>query len=346
MKRSTSFRIDFVQEIIGVDEQKGIVKALFYPDPRRYEDRTIDGKEYVFDKLDSMLFEKKMFYEKLIESLKDKPVYYQPPEVQDFSKYGLSRIEEVRNFLVGGTLPCTLEDKSEAFLRSLEKDELGFVIVSLDVVGSTKLATTLDSHAYARVISILLYELSNIIPLFHGHVLKYTGDGFIAYFAEPSFITKHDLGLDCACALHAMVYEVINPLLEEQDYPEIGVRIGMDSGQAEIVVMGSPQTKQHIDIIGRIVSLAAKIQSCAKPGEIWLGDSVCKHLYVAWRQVIEEVPLKQTWQYKDVDGKPYPVHRLNLGKVNPEWRANFQPSPRVPDSGWVGSGGSPERDSQ
>ena len=32
--------------------------------------------------------------------------------------------------------------------------------------------------------------MSEIIPKFHGHVLKYTGDGLIGYFPEPSFITK------------------------------------------------------------------------------------------------------------------------------------------------------------
>jgi len=50
----------------------------------------------------------------------------------------------------------------------------------------------------ARVIPIALFEFSLAIPAFHGHVLKYTGDGLIAYFAEPSFLTKNDLALDCA----------------------------------------------------------------------------------------------------------------------------------------------------
>jgi class 3 adenylate cyclase len=76
----------------------------------------------------------------------------------------------------------TFEDKSEDFRRSLQVDRLEFVIMRVDVVGSTTLATTADPVAYRRAITTALYELSDVIPKFRGHVLKYTGDGIIAYF--------------------------------------------------------------------------------------------------------------------------------------------------------------------
>lgn len=154
--------------------------------------------------------------------------------------------------------------------------------------------------------------MSEIVPHFHGHVLKYTGDGLIAYFLEPSFITRNDLAIDCALTLRGLVYRVLNPVLEEWGFPTIGVRIGLDAGEACVETIGSPATKQHKDIIGSVVSLAAKIQAQAEPGGIFLGDAVERSLHMAWRQISEPVQLGEEWGYRDSEGKVYQVHRVRF----------------------------------
>ena len=214
--------------------------------------------------------------------------------------------------LEGFEHPPTFEDKSEEFLQSLAVDKLEFVIISLDIVGSTKLATDTDPKTYARLIATILYELSEIIPNFHGDVLKYTGDGLIAYFPEPSFITKNDLAIDCALVSHKLVYKALNPILKEQGYPTIDIRIGLAAGEAYVLTIGSPATKQHKDIIGPVVSLAAKIQALASIGEIYLGDTVERNLHTTWRQITEPVELNNSWQYKDLEGNVYKVHRVKI----------------------------------
>ncbi|MCD6222302.1 MAG: adenylate/guanylate cyclase domain-containing protein [Thermoplasmata archaeon] len=216
--------------------------------------------------------------------------------------------------LEGIEKPPTFEDKSERFLESLAQDKLGFVIMCVDIVGSTKLSTNLESEKYARLISTVLYEISEIVPKFHGHVLKYTGDGLIAYFPEPSFITKNDLAIDCALTIRRLLYNGLNPILKENGYPCIDIRIGLDSGEAYVVTIGSPKTKQHKDIIGSVVSLAAKIQGLGKPGDILLGDTTVRNLHVMWRQVCEEIGLGENWTYKDGEGKPYKVHKVKFEK--------------------------------
>jgi class 3 adenylate cyclase len=157
---------------------------------------------------------------------------------------------------------------------------------------------------------VMLYELSNIIPLFRGHVLKYTGDGLIAYFPEPGFTTKNDLAIDCALTLRRLVYFALNPLLREIQYPNIDVRIGLDSGQAYVLTIGSPATKQHMDIIGSVVSIAAKIQSVANPGGVFLGQATLQSLHTQWRVRCAEWPLPDNWPYKTLDGEMYRIHRV------------------------------------
>jgi adenylate cyclase len=204
-----------------------------------------------------------------------------------------------------------LLDKSEEFLQSLETEELTFAIISLDMVGSTALSFSLKPDTYANLISVVLWKLSAIIPKYDGHVLKYTGDGLIAYFPELSLITTNDAAIDCALALRRVIYKELDPIFKELNCPPIEARIGIDTGEAFIKVIGDPSTKQHKDIIGSVVSLATKIQAITKPGEIYIGETTCKNLHTIWKENIERVELNNDWNYKGKDGNMYLVYKIN-----------------------------------
>ena len=182
----------------------------------------------------------------MAEQLNGLPLYFQPQKIKNAGEYVAQRITKIREKFSGNFPPPKFEDKSDDFLKSLAEDELNFVILSFDIANSTKLITTLNPEVYNRLISIVLYELSKVIPLFHGHVLKYTGDGLIAYFPAPSFITKNDLAIDCALTMIKLVFEGLNPVIKEIGYDAINIRIGLDSGAAFVTTIGSPDTKHHL----------------------------------------------------------------------------------------------------
>lgn len=309
--KSRRFRMDFVHKILSVNKKSRTILVALEPDPRRYEWREREGKRYLYDKFDDVYFPEQAYFE-MSKQIIGKPIYFQPQKIDDAETYIKSRGPLIESMLDGFEHPPSFEDKSEKFLHSLSVDKLAFVIISLDIVGSTKLATATDQETYARLISTVLYELSEVIPKFHGHVLKYTGDGLIAYFPEPSFITKNDLAIDCALTLRGLVYKTLNPILEKRRFTAIGIRIGLDAGEAYVKTIGSPETKQHKDIIGALVSLTAKIQARAKPGEIYLGETVERNLHTMWRQICEPVDLGKDWDYKDLDGNVYKIHRVKL----------------------------------
>ena len=304
-------RMDFVQEIISVDEEGRTVTFRLKPDPRRYEWKVIDGEECLYDRFDKILFPKEAFFESM-KQMAGMPIYHQPQEIGDAEKYVQSRQANIARMLDGTVETPTFADKSEEFLESLSLDKSEFVIASVDIVGSTKLATTVEPGKYARLISTVLYELSEVVPKFRGHVLKYTGDGLVAYFPAPSFITMHDLAIDCALTIRRLVHKGLNPVLERRGFPVLDVRIGLDSGEAHVVTMGSAGTKQHKDIIGSVVSMAAKIQGLAKPGEIYMGETTERNLYTLWRQFCEPVALGSDWPYKKPDGDVYAVRRITI----------------------------------
>jgi adenylate cyclase len=314
MNEQTRFRFDLIQEVLSVDDETRTIRVILNPDPRRYERRERDGVAYLYDKFDDLWFREKEFMASLVRQLEGQPVFFQPPRILSAADYVGSRRSEIAARLEGrATAASTLEDKSEEFLRTLEVDKLGFVILCVDIVGSTVLATTLDPRTYASTIAIVLYELSEVVPKFHGHVLKYTGDGLIAYFPEPSFITKNDLALDCALTLLRLVRDGLNSAFLGYGLTQIQIRIGLDSGEAFIETIGSPETKQHKDIIGDIVSLAAKIQAQAAPGEIYMGDMTERSLHNVWRTVCRPVEPGPNWTYRDRSGHLYNIHRFIQG---------------------------------
>ena len=307
------FRFDFEEEIVSVDKDTGEYRVAVRPNHERYEWREKDGKRELFDKFDKLVFPEALIYQMLEEALKSVPNSPEPQLINSAIEYYELRSPIVRQFLKIKSIPTEISDKSEAFLESLQADKLNFVIVSIDIVGSTQLAISLNAKEYSFAISIILHEISHLIPKFHGHVLKYTGDGLIAYFSEPSFITKNDLALDCALTIRGLIMNVINPEFKIQLYPEINVRIGIDSGEACIEVIGSAETKQHKDIIGAVVSLAAKIQNIAEPGKIYIGETVERNLHTMWRKNCRNVDITaKLWKYKHADGEFYKIFDVDI----------------------------------
>lgn len=308
------FRFDYNQKIISFDQETGKITGTIYPNPDRYRWIDKDGKRLLKDTFDNLLFPEELVYQMLEAALMSIPNDPQPHLLQGNAfQYYEERFPIVYDLFISKSFPINLSDKSEVFLESLTNDKLNFVIISIDIVGSTHLSTLLNPEDYSFVISLILYELSDLIPKFHGHVLKYTGDGLIAYFPEPSFITKNDLAIDCALTLRGLVYNVINPILQINEYPQINIRIGLDAGEAYVKVIGSPETKQHKDIIGCVVSISAKIQAKAEAGKIYMGETVERNLHTNWRKFCTPVKIEpELWNYKGIDGNIYKIYEINI----------------------------------
>lgn len=105
--------------------------------------------------------------------------------------------------------------------------------------------------------------------------------------------------------------------LEAADLPPIDVRLGLDAGEAAIVVPGSDKTKRHADLIGDVLSLACKIESRAGTGGIFLGETVHRNLHFSWRELCAPVDLPADWTYSISDGDPYPLFRLDPTGTRP-----------------------------
>ena len=189
-------------------------------------------------------------------------------------------------------------EETNNILEKYAKSKVTLVILHIDLVGSTRLSMTLPVDRLATIIQAFTQEMSLMIQAYGGYVLKYIGDAILAFFIVRS---GSEIYLPCINAVHCaksmikVTRQGINPILNQNDYPEMSVRIGIDVGENAVVQFGwdthtnvlnnnkekgYDDDKQiiikrpHLDILGYTVSIATKMTTLATPDQIVIGQSV------------------------------------------------------------------------
>jgi class 3 adenylate cyclase len=201
-----------------------------------------------------------------------------------------------------------------------------FVILYIDIVGSTKLSMTLPVDKLAAIVRAFTREMSIVVSAYGGYVLKYLGDAILAFFVVTD---KSNLYIPCINAVHCArsmiraVKEGFNPLLNQEGYPELSVRVGIDVGEVIVVQYGwSVQSstsndnrpiitkKAHHDILGYTVSVASKITGIAEPNQIVIGQHVYDALDSEQRGSFTQLSIpSEMWSYvSSKTGDPYNLY--------------------------------------
>ncbi|MFA5364337.1 MAG: adenylate/guanylate cyclase domain-containing protein [Candidatus Bathyarchaeia archaeon] len=304
------FRMDFIQEVVSFDEKTGKAEVILTPNPARYEFKVLDGQEGYYDIFDDLFISVDQL-KKILPKLDGMPFFYSPPKIDDADQFIKERIPHIREYLCKKNQHYKFEDASEEFLKGLERDQLCFVVLSIDLKGSTKMSQEIDSEKNAIIITLFLSEMATIVGVFNGFVLKYVGDGLIAYFPEPNMVGMTDNALDCAVTMKKLILFGLNPILAENGLPKLNFRIGLDSGEAIVKTVGAKSVKIHKDLISETINLSCKIQSIADTNQILMGESTALFLHTFWRKKIQKIKIKE-WGYKNREtGEVYPLFALN-----------------------------------
>lgn len=308
---SPDFRMDFQVVNMGSPEKPDFVSI---PDPDRYEYVNDDQREGWFDKLDS----RKLFFpiEIVIDMLQRAsrmPISEIAPTISDAPGYVRSRTEAIVDALQNGVGDTVFRNITNEELASLAERREFFVIVSVDLVGSTTLSGSIDLKTWARIIQVYSREIAQLCALFHGRPLKFMGDGVLMYFHEGSKIRRHDLASDCALSVRDLVLFGMNPALKRLGLPEISCRIGVDSGEAVVLAIGDSGTTNQIDVIGHAVDIATKVEKLAGRNEICIGEAAKRKLHTMWLKHAVPVQLPSHWEHRDESsGEAYGVYLLDI----------------------------------
>ena len=160
-------------------------------------------------------------------------------------------------------------NESEEFLRKHVFSKLDMVVLYVDLVGSTTMTLEMPEEKIAIIVSSFSQEMAAVIRQHHGYVLKFVGDAVIGYFiGEGNGLLASDNAVGCAKSMISVIQKGINPILNQYDYPDLMVKIGVDFGQNIVVRYGADIENSHVDLMGPAMNIASKIQNMAKPNQI------------------------------------------------------------------------------
>jgi class 3 adenylate cyclase/tetratricopeptide (TPR) repeat protein len=193
-------------------------------------------------------------------------------------------------------------------------------IVFCDVVDSTPLGEQLDAETYRRVISRYFIEASRVFESHGGTVEKFIGDAVMAVFGIPVVHEDDALRAVRAAAELREALAGLNADLRERVGIELGVRVGVDTGE---VVAGDP-TEGQAFATGEAVVVAQRLEAAASSGEILIGKAT--HRLVRDAVLVEPVQLelkglgaRKAWRLLGVvAGAPAFARRLDRPLVGRE----------------------------
>ena len=202
-------------------------------------------------------------------------------------------------------------DDSEKFLREHVFKKINMVVLYVDLVGSTTMTLELPAEKLATIVSSFSQEMASVIRLHKGLVLKFVGDAVIGYFnATDNTLLASDNAVNCAKSMITVIEKGINPILNQYDYPDLMVKIGVDYGQSIIVRYGSNEATSHVDLMGPAMNIASKIQAMAKPNQILIGQDVYQRIHPSTQNMFKQIVWeKDEWKYRSrLTGEIYKVY--------------------------------------
>jgi len=192
--------------------------------------------------------------------------------------------------------------RGQNFLLNHVDSKLSLVVMYADLVGSTKMSMTLPVEKMAKIIKVYSHELSSVVESYNGFVLKYVGDAVIAFF--PAGFNKYlvcDKSFQCAKSMINVIENGINPIFEKDNYPKLGIKIGIDEGENVAIQYGYDKSAP-IDLIGYPMNIAAKITSLTGPNKISVGNNVYRLLHPSIQTKFHNMTLQENeWKYVDYE---------------------------------------------
>src|SRR5436190_721213 len=165
-------------------------------------------------------------------------------------------------------------------LENPESFKLGGVnqtitILFADIRGFTRISEHAPPEKIVSLLNRYFSAMTDIIFAHGGTLDKYLGDGLMALFGAPT-ATPDDASnaLNAAVAMQRRLLG-INRELRDEGFAEIGVGMGLHTGEVVVGYIGSDRRSEYT-AIGDAVNTSSRLESNARGGEILISDATAK----------------------------------------------------------------------
>jgi adenylate cyclase len=177
-------------------------------------------------------------------------------------------------------------------LENPESFKLGGVLQTItvlfaDIRGFTRISEHAPPEKIVQLLNRYFSAMTDIIFAHGGTLDKYLGDGLMALFGAPT-VTPKDASNAIAAAV-AMQRRMlsINDELREEGFPEIGIGIGLHTGEVTVGYIGSERRSEYT-AIGDAVNTSSRLESNAKAGEILVSEVTAKAAHSRYQLAARE----------------------------------------------------------
>ena len=148
-------------------------------------------------------------------------------------------------------------------------------ILFADIRGFTRISEHAAPEKIVNLLNRYFSAMTDIIFAHGGTLDKYLGDGLMALFGAPA-TTPEDASnaLNAAVAMQRRLLG-INQELRQEGLSEVGVGIGLHTGDVIVGYIGSERRSEYT-AIGDPVNTASRLESNAKGGQILISDATAK----------------------------------------------------------------------
>ena len=148
-------------------------------------------------------------------------------------------------------------------------------VLFADIRGFTRISEHAPPEKIVHLLNRYFSAMTDIIFAHGGTLDKYLGDGLMALFGAPT-ATPQDAAnaVNAAVAMQRRIIG-INQELRDEGFPEIGVGLGLHTGEATVGYIGSERRSEYT-AIGDVVNTASRLESNSKGGEILISDATAQ----------------------------------------------------------------------
>ncbi|HTM63163.1 MAG TPA: adenylate/guanylate cyclase domain-containing protein [Gammaproteobacteria bacterium] len=188
-----------------------------------------------------------------------------------------SRIREQLKEMFGQYVPAEhinnmLQSKSGEF--GLRGDDRDMSVLFADIRSFTTISEGLTAKQLVELLNTYLTPMTEIIFKNKGTIDKYVGDLIMAFWGAPLKDDDHAYhAIESAVSMQEKLNE-LSVTLKDQNWPDIKLGIGINSGSMSVGDMGS-QYRRNYTVLGDNVNLASRIESLTKfyGAHIMIGES-------------------------------------------------------------------------
>jgi len=157
-----------------------------------------------------------------------------------------------------------LKDPEQVTLTGARRD---VTVLFCDIRGFTATAELLQPEEVVELLNAFYELMIETTFKYDGTLDKFLGDGVMAVFGAPLYRDDHALmAAKAALAMQAGIRE-LSARRVRTGKPPVSVGIGVNAGEAIAGTVGS-NARMEYTVVGDSVNLAARLESCAVPGQI------------------------------------------------------------------------------